>query len=247
MNIWVALLLGVFSSVEILVCGEIKEILIPPDPDSPEFFNCMNHNMECPSWAHEGGCHKEGFMEWMVINCPLACNTCDLANPATRCTRKMLNMSETPAFATGQMNVMLSEIEKRYQETHKVTVLSRQPWVIAIDNFLTDDEIAALQAHATPWDQLSGVEHVDEHGHLEPGGRTSSKAWCNRDCLEQELVQGVLSKVEKLLTVPRSHYEHMQVCKNIIEHYIEITLNLHVYVIVIEIHRWSRISSTSRL
>lgn len=88
------------------------------------------------------------------------------------------------AWLLGELNTMLSTIEERYQGTHNVTVLSRTPWVIMIDKFLTDEEISALLEHATPWDQLSGLEHVDEHGHIEPAGRTSSKAWCSRDCLQ---------------------------------------------------------------
>ena len=56
-----------------------------------------------------------------------------------------------------------------------------------IDNFLTDEEISSIQLHATQWDQLSGLEHVDEDGRIEPAGRTSSKAWCNTDCLQVSL------------------------------------------------------------
>jgi len=214
MKIWITILVAVLFNNKLRICGS-KEIIVPPDPDSPDFFNCINHNMECPSWASEGGCTKDGLKEyvdvsllivfienimidlmkfiflslhrWMQLNCPIACNSCDMANPATRCTRQKLNMSETPIFGLGEMNGMLSSIEARYKDTHTVSVLSRTPWVITIDNFLTDEEISSIQLHATQWDQLSGLEHVDEDGRIEPAGRTSSKAWCNTDCLQVSL------------------------------------------------------------
>jgi hypothetical protein len=67
MKIWITILVAVLFNNKLRICGS-KEIIVPPDPDSPDFFNCINHNMECPSWASEGGCTKDGLKEYVDVS-----------------------------------------------------------------------------------------------------------------------------------------------------------------------------------
>lgn len=167
-------------------------------PPTVSFTSCNDRSDQCRGFADDGECDRNPG--WMIINCPKSCNACHLRDPKLRCDRNFLNISTDPIYAPGDMNDMFSAIEHMYGDRYGVTVLSRDPWVVTFDNFLTDAEADALISTVEgQWEQSTDSGQVNEFG--ETGrtlstGRTSSNAWCRAPCLENEHVQSAIAKIE---------------------------------------------------
>jgi hypothetical protein len=68
---------------------------------------------------------------------------------------------------------------------YNYTVHSTSPWVVTIDNFLTDKEVDALVATVKKWERSTDVgstNEIGETGRILSSGRTSSNSWCDHDC-----------------------------------------------------------------
>jgi hypothetical protein len=152
---------------------------------------------------------------WMIVNCPVSCGTCTLRDPNTRCDRTFLNISTEPTYKPGDMNDMFSTIEERVGHKYDIQIASTAPWVVILDNFTTDEEIeAVLSLVKNNWERStdSGAENeFGEAGRTLSKGRTSSNAWCRKDCLDNVHVQNVLAKMEEVTRIPSHHYESLQI------------------------------------
>ncbi|KAJ1397272.1 hypothetical protein B484DRAFT_484205 [Ochromonadaceae sp. CCMP2298] len=143
------------------------------------------------------------------------CNACHLRDSKVRCNRNTLNISADPTYAPGAMGSMFSSIESRFAETYDVTVVSRDPWVVTFDNFLSDDEVSALiTTVADNWERSTDTGTANEFG--ETGrtvskGRTSSNAWCRQPCLSNAHVQSAIRKIEEVTSIPSTHFESFQI------------------------------------
>lgn len=122
----------------------------------------------------------------------------------------------------GDMNRMFERI---VAENKKTTVLLKpglpnpkyddSPWVITIDDFLTEEECKALIELGS----VEGYERSMDVGakkfdgtydsHLS-NGRTSSNAWCTGACYNHTMTKSVLTKIEKLTGVPDANSEYLQ-------------------------------------
>tara|TARA_B110001452_G_scaffold72843_1_gene58920 strand:+ start:702 stop:2198 length:1497 start_codon:yes stop_codon:yes gene_type:complete len=85
------------------------------------------------------------------------------------------------------------------------------PWVVTIDNFLSDDEcediIAAGSTDGTQWGRSMAGDGVQ-------AARTSSTAWCQGKCLKHPTTQKVEQRVSSLLGgIPMENAEPMQVLR----------------------------------
>ena len=85
----------------------------------------------------------------MIVNCANICKSCPLRDAKIRCNRDYLNMTSIPAKPTGGLTTMFENIIEKYSTIYNVTVLSRDPWVVTFDNFMTDTEIDALLSTAS--------------------------------------------------------------------------------------------------
>jgi len=111
------------------------------------------------------------------------------------------------AAVPGSVDKIFSSIA----EHEGATVLSREPWVITIDNFLTSAEsdaiIAAGSNSGTDWGRSMAGDGVQ-------ASRTSSTAWCQGRCLADPTVQAVEKRVSDLLGgIPMENAEPMQVLR----------------------------------
>jgi hypothetical protein len=119
---------------------------------------------------------------------------CHLRDPHVRCPRSALNMSETPSYLPGDMNAMFEGLIDKYSNTYDITVLSRDPWVVTFDNFLTDLEAKSLISTVTHWEHSTdtgSANEFGEEGRILSQGRTSSNAWCGRDCAANPNVRSI--------------------------------------------------------
>lgn len=73
-------------------------------------------------------------------------------------------MSDTPAYAPGDMNRMFEGIVDRFSSVYDINVLSTDPWVVTFDNFLTDPEAKALISTVSQWERSTDTGTSNEFG-----------------------------------------------------------------------------------
>ena len=97
------------------------------------------------------------------------------------------------------------------------------PWLVVFDDFLTLSEADRLVelAGQEGWKRSSsfGARKKDGKGEKKEGhseksyDATPNKAFCERDCYEDEVTRGILAKVEALTGVPENNNEPLQLLK----------------------------------
>jgi hypothetical protein len=102
---------------------------------------CADRHDSCPNNAKRGECEKNPG--WMIVNCALSCNACHLRDPKVRCDRSNLNISTSPIYNPGDMQAMFERIETEFSH-YGITVISKSPWIVTFDNFLTDAEVICI-------------------------------------------------------------------------------------------------------
>lgn len=150
----------------------------------------------------------------MIVNCPNSCEVCHLLNPKVRCSRDFLNISSTPALSPGDMNRMFERIVNTLTPLYNINVISRDPWVLTFENFVTDEEAETIVRLQQKWERSTDTGSMNEYGEVGrilSNGRTSSNSWCTRDCERHPRVDDVLRRIESTVGIPRSHYESLQV------------------------------------
>jgi prolyl 4-hydroxylase len=146
---------------------------------------------------------------------------CHLLNSKTRCNRNFLNISSTiPALVPGSLNSMFERITQsgisKSNGYGAVEILSRSPWIITIDKFISDKEIDAILKSATKWERSTDTGKSNEYGEtgkLLSSLRTSSNSWCRERCERKPLVADTFNRIEKLINIPKENFEMYQILK----------------------------------
>ena len=113
----------------------------------------------------------------------------------------------TAAVPAGQLGALFERILAEFPQYSPVA-LSRDPYVIRLDDFVTDEEAAAIQEVCRPHferslagDQLNPV-------------RTSFQCWCNfAGCFTDPLVHRVTRRINRLTNTPYDNGEDLQVVR----------------------------------
>ena len=93
------------------------------------------------------------------------------------------------------------------------------PWVIYIDHFISEEEAKQLiyLGYEEGYEVSQGVGDVDEEtGEFEDivaDSRTSTNAWCDEKCINDPLVQNVLTRMEQMTGIPTENSESLQLLK----------------------------------
>jgi hypothetical protein len=169
----------------------------------------------CQVYKEKGVC--DIHPGWMIVNCPVSCNRCDLLDSRKRCSRKFLNITEEPWMKPGDLNKLFGGLVER-TKMYEPTVVSQPPkgpWIIIFDKFLTDLEVDTF----LQWGAKLGYERSTDTGPLNARGeaqkivsktRTSSNAWCREGCAEDPVVRGVTRRIEEVTKTPSYHFEEFQ-------------------------------------
>ena len=184
--------------------------------------------------------------EFMRMHCAPACQACDaLLEYEERVLDGCHADRSTDIFQPGDLDRMFERIVEEAKDEnvpYTVNILSRPmdnssivevengnnpqyyngPWILKIDNFITDEECDRLI-------QLGGIEEYEPSGLAEEDRltdeewedalkkenrpRTSSNAWCQYECYEDPLAKRVISKIEKLTGIPDNYQEWLQLVK----------------------------------
>jgi len=169
----------------------------------------------CPQLASSGECEKNPG--WMIVNCPRACNACDLLDPRKRCAFERLNMTDAHVWQPGDLNSMFEKIIHDFPQ-FRPRVMSRPPegpWVVVLDEFFSEEEADVLKS----WGHRLGFERSTDSGTKNERGeitkvvstrRTSSNTWCTWECEEDSVVMDITARIEDMIGVPQDNYESFQ-------------------------------------
>lgn len=145
---------------------------------------------------------------YMVKHCPVTCNMCHLISVESRCTREALGTTNSLAILPDQFMEIFGRVANSMNgQFGTVEVLSRDPWIVAMDNFLFPQEVTAIIENTNDW----GRSQVYNKSGVISQGRTSSNGWCKEECQSHPYVKNALRKVIRTATVAKSHFEPMQV------------------------------------
>lgn len=168
--------------------------------------------------------HCETSEEYMKFHCAPACQSCEQLDYSIRCP---INESEPMMWGVpGSLNRMFERIttDPYWESNHgPVTVLSSPdttggPWIVTIDNFLTDEECDKLVEIGGN----DGYEKSLDYGtagldgtfsSVESDRRTSKNAWCNETCYNDTISGPALTRMEKLTGIPYNNSEYVQLLR----------------------------------
>ena len=162
---------------------------------------CRDDSPNCAQWAGAGECENNpGFMH---EQCPLSCNTCPDKDSNPACKRP----NETAAVTEGGISAMFERALREFPQ-YSPRALSREPWVMTFDNFISDEEaeqfINLCSAHferSMAGDQLSPV-------------RTSHQCWCSHPkCEHDPIVKRVTDRIGSITMTPAKNAEYFQVVR----------------------------------
>lgn len=163
----------------------------------------------CTYWASIGECQNNP--KYMLLQCCPACQSCDQLDWNLRCP---FDVDELIWNQTGQVNALFTRLVADYN----AQVLSRDPWVVIIDDFMTLEEtqrlieLGAEQGYVRSMD-AGDIQEDGTMGSVLSLDRTSENAWCLDSCFEDPVTQSVLDRLETMLDIPRAHFEYFQLLK----------------------------------
>ena len=163
----------------------------------------------------------------MQLQCAPSCYSCHLIDFDQRCPYDpkapiILNPGDLDQLF---VNITTSPEMAKYgplihsmPHPPKSSTIKAGPWVVTLENFLTDEECQTLI-------DLGGVEGYQSSqdvgkrkfdgsydGNINKG-RTSTNAWCQKDCFHNSTTQQVLQKIEHLTGIPDENSEFLQLLK----------------------------------
>jgi prolyl 4-hydroxylase len=184
---------------------------------SPELYElCSNRHEKCTVWALMGEC--EANPPYMKKSCAPACKTCDNLDFSKRCPPLDPSTAQ-PAWEPGDLNKMFERLtQEPYWSQYQVKILSRDPWVITMENVIKEDEAERLIALGAKegYQRSGGVGKVLADGSIEKnefGGRTSTNAWCHKECAEDPKAVQVIERLSNITHIPSNNSESLQLLR----------------------------------
>jgi hypothetical protein len=167
-----------------------------------KFPDCGDHIEDCNN--------TPGYM---VLNCPRTCNTCHLRDFKQRCSPEFLNISTEPVLRPGESEILFQRIAATFPDSK---ILSREPWLIEFDDFLSASVVDQLLSYVTGWEQSTESEGVDvtgEGAYIRTSRRTSSTFWCQAGCEDGEASVYVRARIAEILGIDERYFEPIQMLK----------------------------------
>ena len=96
--------------------------------------------------------------------------------------------------------------------------LNEDPWVITLDNFMTDEECDHLIQLGYEFGYKRsrdvGKQTIDgSFDNKESETRTSENSWCHKGCRSDPIVQRILGRLNSITGIPSENYEDFQMLK----------------------------------
>jgi len=157
---------------------------------------------------------------WMAVNCAATCDMCEMKSSAVRCALDRFNRTTAIPEEEGSLDRLFQRIVAEYAPDGLI-VHSRPPtgpWVVTLENFVSDAEIEGLLVHtranlARSTDQGATDLATGVTQKVVSSRRTSSNAWCLGPCETEPRVRELVAKIERLTGISSQHYEQFQVLR----------------------------------
>lgn len=238
-------ILSIIISIALLVvtiyvllqqCFKNSDILEVNTQDIKKDFPACKDNvrqLDCINWKQHGYCDKNPA--YMIQNCASTCEMCHLVDPEVRCKKFHTNQS---VFKNDEMYNMFNDLEKYFplldcgtienndenvcannqKNLQTINIISSDPWIITIDNFLTEKEADTIKSIPTEnaFVQSTAAGAYQANGVIKreiSDVRTSRNAWCQVGCDDHPIVQNVLKRMSNTVNVPISNFEHLQILR----------------------------------
>jgi hypothetical protein len=175
---------------------------------------CKLRNELCSFWAAIGECEaNKGFM---LLSCAPACQSCDQIDFNHRCPFD----KEPTVWNKGDVNKIFERITTdEYFQKFAPSILSRDPWVVVLDDFLQPSEcqrlidLGAEAGYQRSEDLGDEVMFDGSVAGVQSEQRTSTNAWCTKACYEDPVSMEILQRMENLTLIPERHYEFLQLLR----------------------------------
>ena len=191
---------------------------------------CPPNNMGIGDYNAIGQC-PDGPATFMENNCASACQMCHVLSYETRCPvdkekMRQENVFQKPGDLNGMFERILSDavIERDFGpviahsrpggDPGNSTIIDG-PYIITIDNFLTEEECTVLRNHGNNSGEGFVRSNTGDGKYMSSSRdvRTSSTNWCRDGCHEDSIVQGVHRRIEMLTGIPQENYECLQILR----------------------------------
>lgn len=175
---------------------------------------------------------------FMTLQCAPSCQTCHLIDFETRCP---YNASQPTILNPGDLDKLFIRLttDEYYLQSYQATIHSMPnppqqsldasetksnatirdgPWVVTLENFLSDEECDRLihLGGQMGYEISKDVGPQKFDGSFEGYAnerRTSTNAWCKDECFNDTLTQAVLQRIENVTGVPDVNSEYLQLLK----------------------------------
>ena len=181
---------------------------------------CLNQHEECTTWAVAGEC--EVNPTYMKTNCAPACLSCDYLSVENRCPvdPDAPNAWDRP----GDLDAMFTKLSSEpYLSEYSVEVLSSPtttggPWVITMEDVVSENEAKRLieLGYIEGYERSSDVGAMKADGTFESNvneGRTSTNAWCQNECYNDEMALAVANRLSNLTGINETNSEYLQLLR----------------------------------
>ena len=152
----------------------------------------------------------------MITSCAPVCMSCDMLLLEKRCP---IDQNAKSAWEPGDLDKMFEHlISDEIASKYPVTILSRDPWVVTLDDVVSEEEAERLIGLGAK----QGYERSEDVGALQPDGsygsvvsegRTSSNAWCLDACYNDRLALKVTERLSELTMIDDKHSEYLQLLR----------------------------------
>jgi prolyl 4-hydroxylase len=153
----------------------------------------------------------------MKINCAPACQTCDFLSIEGRCP---IDPEAPNAWAPGDLDEMFTKLTNEpYLSKYSVQVWSSPategPWLITLDDVVGEEEalrlieLGSIEGYKRSAD-VGKLKADGTHDAIIGTGRTSTNAWCQNECYEDETAKATIYRLSNLTGIAEINSEYLQ-------------------------------------
>ncbi|KAK1735935.1 prolyl 4-hydroxylase alpha subunit-like protein [Skeletonema marinoi] len=176
---------------------------------------CFNKDNMCTHWAMQGRCSEVD----VKLNCGPSCGSCMYLDENVRCGGTIEQLPN--ALSAGSIDKMFKRIVRDYdvQILSQPTQEQDKPWIVTIDDFVSDEEINLILDYGqkTGYEQAGEVYSGNHAAPAKTQKRTSETSWCGFQfgdtCFEEPLIKGLLNRVYNVTHVPIPNFNEMQILR----------------------------------
>jgi len=157
----------------------------------------------------------------MKRQCGPSCKSCEYLSFEKRCPR---DLSAPDTWGPGDLDAMFVRLSNEpYVSQYDTKILSSPnttggPWVITMENVVSEEEAE----HMIELGGIEGYKRSSDVGELKAdgsfdsnvnSGRTSTNAWCEKDCLKNETATIVARRLSQITGINETNSEWLQLLR----------------------------------